>query len=447
MELRMRRLLPLLLCFSVLAAACAGDDNNEQDNEQDQDEAQTGPVFGSADLEQMVLAEADGPEGLVFDEHASGPITVYGYLPDDDRRQVAIDNGFEVGFASEFNAPPPSDPAAPTKPVSDLNATRLITDAAVFADAESASAVFSYLEDHGNPEATERTSEPLEGLGDDAYSALAVFQDPDRPKVFSYSYQWRIGNALGLLVVQSPKESDKGGPAEADMLALAKDLAAQAPEQPSGEDYPVPPEAAPGEVLFEDDFESEDSGWKLNLPTDPPGSESAYVNGQFRLTIDKATGGGRFNDTGEISKEFADFTDTSIEVDAENAGGQEEAGWGLICREQGGKTFYAFILAGAGRVYIVKSIAPDKPFAFLAIVGPNDERVAALASPHQLRADCVGDDVARLSLYLNDELVADAFDDDPFTSGAAGLWSESPPEVGAEILYDNFVVKEATPAG
>ncbi|MDQ3986743.1 MAG: hypothetical protein M3280_09630 [Actinomycetota bacterium] len=442
MNLRTRRLLPLLLCLVILAAGCAGDGGN---NEENGDDAQTGPVFGSADLEQMVLAETDAPEGLVFDEHASGPITVYSFLPDDDRRQVAMDNGFELAVTSEYNAPPPADPAAPPEPVSDLNTTRLISDAAVFSGAEGASAVFSYLQDHGNPEAVERTSEPVEGLGDEAYSALAIFQDPGRPKLFSYSYQWRIGNTVGLLVVQSPKEADRGGPAEADMLALAKDIVAQAPEQPSGEEIPIPPEGTPGEVLFEDDFENEDSGWELKSPSDPPGSESAYVNGQFRLTVDKA-GGGRFNDTGGIAKEFADFTDTSIEVDAENAGGQEEAGWGLMCREQGGKTFYAFIVSGAGRAYIVKNTAPDQPFSFLATLSPSEDLASAFEGPHQLRADCVGDDIVRLSLYVNGELVAEAFDDDPFPRGAAGLWSESPPEVGAEILYDNFVVKEAAPA-
>ncbi len=434
-----RKLVPLLLCLLLTGAACNGDEEKPTEGD-GTPEAQTAP-FGSADLEDMVLAEA--PEGLELDENAAGPETVYGAFSDEPRIQAATDAGFELGYLHDFVNPSADPSGAPSKPVGDLNTTRVVSEATLFSSSEGASEAIAFQQDHGNPQAAEREAEPLEELGDEAFFSRSVFQDPGQPPLYSFAYVWRVDNAIGLLAVQSPKDSTEGGPAEADMQALAEELATQMSDlEPTGEDLDIPAQATPGTVLFEDDFSDQNVGWELHFPGEPPGSASSYVQEQFQVTLDEA-GGGRFNDTGEISKEYADFTDVSVEADVENAGAPE-SGWGLICREQKGETYYAFVLTGEGRVNIVESVAPTEPFAFLASLGPDEELASTFSEPHHMRADCVGDDITRLSLYVNDELVAEGLDDDPLTSGAAGMWTESPPEVGAKVLFDNFAVKEAT---
>jgi len=61
-----------------------------------------------------------------------------------------------------------------------------------------------------------------------------------------------------------------------------------------------------------------------------------------------------------------------------------------------------------------------------------------VVSPH-IRGDCVGN---TLTLYVNDHKVMEA-EDSEFRSGDAGLLvNSSDPEVRAEVLCDNFIVKK-----
>jgi hypothetical protein len=444
--MRSRRAAVLALCMSIFLVAGCSDSGGGSDDGDDPQEAeksaQEEPLFGTADLENLVLADTAGPEGLELDENASGPISLFGYVPDEARVTAAEEAGFQLGYAKEWLATPPS-PTEAAKPTGEFKATRFISEAGLFETADGASEALAFFKENGNPDATDRTSEDVPDLGEEAYASVTTFDDPEQVTT-NYAYQWRVHNALGLMIVTT-NDTVKKGPSEEDMLAKAQELAALMEEaEPTGEAMDLPPEPTPGEVLFEDDFSDEKVGWTIgSFPGEPPGSVTEYANGQLKLAVDSQTGGGRFDDTGEIGKELADFTDTIIEVDAENAGGQEDAGWGIVCREQKGKTFYAFIVQGNGRIHVVKGLAPDLPFAFFLSTSTSDELAQTLGEPHTLRADCVGDDITRLTLYINDEKVAEGFDDDPFPSGAAGLWAESPPEVGAEVLYDNFSVTEA----
>lgn len=443
--MRSRRVAVLALCLSaLLVAGCSDSGDGDEPQEKEEKSTPEEALFGTADLEQMVLAETDGPDGLDHDANASGPISLFGYVPDEARIGAAEENGFQLAYSNEWTAKQPS-PTEPPKPTGEFKATRFITDVAVFESAEGASETLAFLKENGNPEADDRTSEDVAELGEEAYTSKTTFEDPGQPPAYNFAYQWRIKNALGLMIVSTTKDTTEGGPSEEDMLAKAQELAAAIEEvEPTGEAMDLPPEATPGEVLFEDDFSDESVGWTLgSFPGEPPGSATEYADGQLKLTVDKEAGGGRFNDTGELGKKLADLTDTIIEADAESVGGQPEAGWGLVCREQKGKTFYAFIVTGEGRIHVVKAVDPAEPFGFFMSTSPSDEVAQTLSEPHSLRADCVGDDITRLTLYLNDEKVAEGFDDDPFPSGAAGLWAEGQPGIGAEILYDNLSVTEA----
>ena len=447
--MRSRRVTVLALCISVLLTAGCSDsggngDPQAEDTPPEAEETPQETLFGTADLEQIVLPEAEGPEGLELDPNTSGPASLFGYVPDEARTTVAQDNGFQLGYANEWIARPPTA-TAPPKPTGEFKATRFISDAGIFESSEGASVALAFFKENGNPAAADRTSKDVSELGEEAYTSKTTFEDPGQPPIYNFAYQWRVHNALGLMIVTSPKDTTEGGPTEEQMLAKAQELAGLMEEtEPTGEAMDLPPEPTPGEVLFEDDFSDEKSGWTTGtFPGEPPGSATEYADGGLRMTIDKENGGGRFNDTGEIGKKTADLTDTIVQVDVENVGGQDEAGWGLVCREQKNETFYAFIVLGNGQIHVVKALVPGEPFAFFMSTSTSDEIAQTLSEPHTLRADCVGDVITRLSLYLNDVKVAEGFDDDPFPSGAAGLWSESAPGVGAEIQFDNFSVTEA----
>lgn len=441
--MRSKRVGVLALCLSVFLVAGCSDSGGGDEPQADKTTPQE-TLYGTADAEQMVLPEAEGPEGLELDSNASGPISLFGYVPDEARITTAEDNGFQLGFTNEWVAPTTS-PTEPAKPVGEFKATRFISDVGIFETSEGASETLAFFKENGNPQASDRESEDVADLGEEAYTSKTTFEDPGQPPAYNFAYQWRVKNAIGLMIVSTTKDTTDGGPSEEDMLAKAQELAAQMEEtEPTGETMDLPPEATPGEVLFEDDFSDENVGWTIgSFPGEPAGSATEYADGQLRMTVDKTTGGGRFNDTGEIGKDLADFTDTIIQVDAESVDGQDDSGWGLVCREQKGKTFYAFIVQGSGRIHVVKGLSPNEPFAFFMSTSESEEVAQTVSEPHTLRADCVGDDITRLSLYINDEKVAEGFDDDPFPSGAAGIWAETAPGAGAEILYDNFSVTEA----
>jgi hypothetical protein len=84
-----------------------------------------------------------------------------------------------------------------------------------------------------------------------------------------------------------------------------------------------------------------------------------------------------------------------------------------------------------------------EPFDVLATVRADPAvHSAADGGSHRLRADCAGDPIARLALYVDDRLVLDAFDDDPLAPGAIGMWVESR-DAPTAVTFDGLLVSEA----
>src|SRR5258707_9247798 len=111
---------------------------------------------------------------------------------------------------------------------------------------------------------------------------------------------------------------------------------------------PIPspvPHAAPGTVLFKDEFDASTTGWD-RFAND--GGVMDYFNSGFRILVKQS--GLNF-----LSTPQKNFGDVSIEADAVKLAGPNENRMGLMCRYQGGN-YYFFIISDDGFFAIGKFI-------------------------------------------------------------------------------------------
>ena len=179
----------------------------------------------------------------------------------------------------------------------------------------------------------------------------------------------------------------------------------------------------PGDVLFEDTFESNTSGWD-RLAND--GGIMDYDSGGFRILI-------RQPNMNFWSVPEKNFGDVRVEADVTRLNGPAENRSGLICRYQRGD-YYFFIISNDGYYGIGKFIGGQTLLLGQGSMAPTAfiEKDAL----NHLRADCIGD---RLTLYVNFNEVISVQDAD-FKNGDAGVLAGSFTEPGVDVLFQNFVV-------
>lgn len=422
-----RARLAVLLAVAAIAAVACSDGGGGGGGEAEETEAAQ-RTYGTADAEELVLGDADAPQDMELVTATSGPTTVYQFTGDEDRVETLTGLGTTGGFARHFSV----DQSAEPTPTKDLKATVLDSETLIFDDAEGAAEAVSWIRDNPNPILEEVEVEEVD-LGDGGFLQTATSKD-------GYSgttYFWSVDNALILVGTQSPS-----GSTDADeLLTIAQQVDTQIESvEPTGEDLDIVETPEPGEVIFEDDFE-EKGEWELSFPEDPPGSGlSKYVDGMFQLGISAA--GGRWNDTTEFDDaELANIGDAIVEADVSGIEG-DTARWGLMCRIGQDEGWYLFVVDDKGFAGIFRAGSMQEPQAALAVVPESSILVdAAGGGEHHLRADCTGDSLARLSLYVNDEAIVEAYDDDALPPGGVGMWIESQ-EKEASARFDNLTVSE-----
>jgi len=183
--------------------------------------------------------------------------------------------------------------------------------------------------------------------------------------------------------------------------------------------------AAPGELLFQDDFSRPSSGWDRDRDQ---AYRSDYVDGFYRIEILRA-------ETTAWTNPGLMFGDVRIEVDAGKSAGPDDNAYGVICRYQDPDNYYFFLISSDG----FAGIGVRRQGAAVLLTGEAmlpSEPVVLGAGPNHLRADCVG---SRLSLFVNGIAAseAEAFD---WTEGDVGLIAGSYAEGGVVIDFDNFSV-------
>jgi hypothetical protein len=178
-------------------------------------------------------------------------------------------------------------------------------------------------------------------------------------------------------------------------------------------------------VLFQDDFSDQDSGW--NTSSDELGSVE-YEDGGFRFFVNEV----QFD---YWSVPDLNFSDVHIEVDGKKAGGPDDNDFGVICRYQDEKNFYAFLISSDGYYGISKMKEGEHN-----VIGTDGMQYSDLILPgaatNRIGADCIG---SRLVLYVNGEELLQ-IEDSEFTDGDIGLLAGTFDSPGVDIVFDNLVV-------
>ena len=186
---------------------------------------------------------------------------------------------------------------------------------------------------------------------------------------------------------------------------------------------PVVSTANPGDVLYQEQFENNTTGW-ARISND--NGIMDYDGGGYRILVRQP----RLNVWSTSEK---DFGDVRVEADVIKLHGPDENRMGLICRYQRGD-YYFFVISNDGYYAIGKFIGG------LTLLLGHSEMQASEAiqagNMNHMRADCIGD---RLTFYINFTEVASATDTD-FPRGDVGLVAGSFTESGVDVLFDNFVV-------
>jgi hypothetical protein len=182
---------------------------------------------------------------------------------------------------------------------------------------------------------------------------------------------------------------------------------------------------AAGQALFSDDFSQPGNGWPVG---ESSSGKYAYSGGAYQIQVSQ---------DGSLYWAAPDglYGDAAISVEASNLGDTEAGYYGLLCRLQDTDNFYYLAIRVDGYYTIGKYKAAE----YLSLLPggwyPSPAIRTGRAS-NRLRAECKGD---RLSLYVNDELMAEARDSD-FSSGKAGLLAAALAAGGIEVNFDNFNV-------
>ena len=181
-----------------------------------------------------------------------------------------------------------------------------------------------------------------------------------------------------------------------------------------------------GGILYADDFSNPKSGWPAW--TDQNGSFIDYQASGLRIQVNEAQ-------TDLFARPGKDFTDARIEVDAVKIGGPDNNHFGILCRYQDVKNYYAFLITSDGYNGIVK--VKDGSFSMLsgATLEYNQDILQGENQNH-LRVDCVNQS---LSLWVNNHKSLET-SDSTFSSGGAGLTAGSYAAGGIDLYFDNFIV-------
>lgn len=184
--------------------------------------------------------------------------------------------------------------------------------------------------------------------------------------------------------------------------------------------------AAPGDILYTDDFSNQRSGWGM---MDRAGGDIEIKYGGMLFTIDlpnfmfwSTTGG--------------EYSDTQVEVDAVLVEGPVDDAFGVICRYQDEENFYGFMISHDGYYGIFKYLAGAMVMATEDGKLGYSEDIRQSGEVNHIQAVCQGN---TLSLVVNGSTLAVVVDES-FAKGKAGLLAGSYSKPGVTVLFDNFKV-------
>jgi hypothetical protein len=183
------------------------------------------------------------------------------------------------------------------------------------------------------------------------------------------------------------------------------------------------PDVKSGEVLFQDNFSINTSGWDRYRDDL---YEADYDQETYKILVFSP-------DTMVWSLPNLSYTDVILRVQAWRTAGPDNNLFGLVCRYENADNFIFFVLSTDGYVGIgeynegTRSLLTDEsllPF----------EGIRSGDNINLIEAKCIGDE---LSLSINGQSAAQAHTEKTIP-GDVGLLAGTYDEAGVEIRYDNF---------
>jgi hypothetical protein len=179
----------------------------------------------------------------------------------------------------------------------------------------------------------------------------------------------------------------------------------------------------PAGAIYYDDFSSNTSGWD-RTENDLGGAD--YLDGKYHFIVDELN-------TDYFSTLYRNYSDIGLQVDAHWVEGPYDNDYGLLCRYQDEKNFYAGLISSDGYYGIFK--IENGEYTVLGHDGMMpSEILSAPDATYHLRLECYQD---FLFFYVNDTLL-DVQQDTTFPSGDVGLVAGSFESAGVHVAFDNF---------
>jgi hypothetical protein len=192
----------------------------------------------------------------------------------------------------------------------------------------------------------------------------------------------------------------------------------------------APPEVTAGEageVVYEEDFSHEASGWYAGT-TDDGTVTAGYRNGAYEISLEPGH-------TWQSYTPPMAYQDVSANVDVTQLSGEKGAFAGLYCRSLD-KAGYEFSVDANGK-YWIGMTTPEGQHQALVDGMATSAIKKGLKQTNRVRVDCVGD---TLTLYINGRKVKQ-IQDDTFAEGYVRLLLGSTRASSAKFSFDNLVLR------
>ncbi len=179
------------------------------------------------------------------------------------------------------------------------------------------------------------------------------------------------------------------------------------------------------EPIFADDFSDASSGWEV---FDNSLTSANYVEGSYRISLLQKN-----KEKWALANQ--DFGNVAIEVDATYMGGTADNSFGVVCKFQDIKQYYAVVISSDGAYMIQKRVGGS----YQRLTGEYfqlSDQIKPGTRVNRLRVEC-GQDY--LALYVNQELV-NRVEDSTYNQGDVGLIVTTYGEPGLTVSFDNFEV-------
>jgi hypothetical protein len=194
---------------------------------------------------------------------------------------------------------------------------------------------------------------------------------------------------------------------------------------PSSLSFDKLPWLEPGEVIFQDDFSDQSTGWeKVNSPYELKG----YSAGGYLISV-------KTQNSRAWSVVDLPLSDTEIRVKTEKISGPEDTNFGIICRFRNEDNFYSFLISSDGYYGIMKvengveTLLGSDQFTY-------SEQINLGSALNQIEAICSGNE---LSLSVNGQMLQ-TVKDTSFPTGKVGMIVETRAEGDTAIVFSDFVI-------